>query len=120
MTMRLVLPIVLAFAGVSAAASAQDNVSAAVVSWKADKMEQPSEGVLAATGHVTLGLGSGLQVRADSVAARKNTTGGEQSVKITAIGNVVLIRGDERFRFDRLVLDSGTGRGSFGIFTASQ
>jgi hypothetical protein len=120
MAIRGVIPAVLTIACLGAAIAAQENVSSAIVSWKADKVEQPAQGVLEATGNVELGMASGLQLRADSIAVRRTPTAGEPSVKITAVGNVELIRGDERFRFRHLVLDPGTGIGSFEISADSE
>jgi hypothetical protein len=71
-------------------------------------------------GNVQLGMGRGLQLRADSAAVRKSPIAGEAALEIAAVGNVELARGDERFRFHRLVLDPSSGRGTFEISASTQ
>jgi lipopolysaccharide export system protein LptA len=119
MTIRRVVPLAFAVASVTVLASAQDEPSAAIVSWKADKVMQPAEGVLEATGDVELAMGRGLQLRADSVTVRKGAEG-QRVAEITAVGNVELSRGQERFHFHRLVFDPSTGQGTFELSTESE
>jgi lipopolysaccharide export system protein LptA len=109
--------IVLGAAWGSIHSSADDRESSAVLTVKSDRVENLPDHVMKATGNVEA-KAVGWRLRADSVVVRRgpeNAAAGDAIVGVTAEGNVVFERGDDRIRVKRLQFDPRTGRGTFEL-----
>lgn len=83
---------------------------------KSDRADQVDEHTIQLTGNVLIAW-DGLEVRANSAQMRKVVTSGQPSVTFTAVGDVLLRRGSDQFRFGRLEFNPETGLGSFELPT---
>jgi hypothetical protein len=77
---------------------------------RADKLEQQADQTLVASGDVVV-VGSDFRLQADSVELRERGTGRDGDAELTARGNVILTRGQERISFKELRFSPRTGRG---------
>ena len=113
MTKVLALSTLLIIGG-SAIAGAADRQQFSGGAITADKMEVKTDRTISWSGHVTV-VAPTFGLVADSVEVRDVGTVADATAELTARGNVVLTRGQERITLKELTLNVVTGAGTFQL-----
>ena len=102
------------FGAISFSVSFADESRTQAGAIRADKLEQQADQTLVASGNVVV-VGSDFRLQADSVEVRERGTGGDLDAELTARGNVLLTRGQERLSFKELRFSPRSGKGTFEL-----
>jgi len=113
MKTRTALPAILTIACCGLAIAAEERQSAAGAI-TADKVERTADQTLLFAGNVTV-VGNNFRLQADSVEVRELGTPSDAATELTARGNVILTRGQERMTLQQLQFNPRTGKGTFEL-----